>query len=78
VKQSFTWLDPDTKERDDEVEDFDKWRDAGHGVMWPFTIERARNGYKVYQIFASKVEVNAELPTDIFEFPKGTQILQKK
>lgn len=78
VKQSFSWLDPETKEHNDEVTDYDKWRDAGHGVMWPFTIERARNGYKVGQVFASKVEVNAELPPDIFEFPKGTQILPKK
>ncbi len=45
--------------------------------MWPYTIERARNGYKVYQIFASKVEVNAELPTDIFDSPQRRANPQK-
>jgi hypothetical protein len=77
VRQSFQWLDPETKEHNDEVTDFDKWRDAGDGVMWPFTIERARNGYKFYQIFASKVEIDGELPDDIFNLPKGAQILKK-
>jgi len=77
VRESFTWLDTETRERNDEVTDYDKWRDAGDGIMWPFTIERARNGYKFYQIFANKVEINAELPGGIFDLPKGAQILKK-
>ena len=77
VRQSFKWLDPQTKEHNDEVTDFDKWRDAGDGVMWPFTIERERNGYKIFQIFANKVEINGELPANIFDLPKGAQILKK-
>jgi hypothetical protein len=77
VRQSFAWLDQETKEHNDEVTEFDKWRDAGDGVMWPYTIERQRNGYKFYQIFASKVEVNTELPPAIFDLPKGAQILRK-
>jgi len=77
VHQSFAWLDPETKEHNDEVTDFDKWRDAGDGIMWPYTIERQRNGYKFYQIFASKVEINTELPPTIFDLPKGAQILKK-
>jgi hypothetical protein len=77
VRQSFQWLDPETREHNDEVTEFDKWRDAGDGIMWPFTIERERNGYKVYQMFANKVEANAELPANIFEVPKGAQILKK-
>lgn len=77
VRETFQWLDPETKKHNDEVTDFDKWRDAGGGVMWPFTIERARNGYKFYQIFASKVEVNSEPPPAIFDLPKGTQVLKK-
>jgi hypothetical protein len=77
VRQSFQWLDPETREHNDEITEFDKWRDAGNGIMWPFTIERERNGYKVYQIFANKVEANAELPANIFELPKGAEILKK-
>jgi hypothetical protein len=77
VRQTFQWLDPETRQHDDEITDFDKWRDAGNGVMWPYTIERQRNGYKFYQIFANKVEINVELPADIFALPKGSQILKK-
>ncbi len=77
VRQSFSWLDPDTREHNDEVTEFDKWRDAGDGIMLPFTIERERNGYKVYQMFANKVEANAQLPANIFELPKGAEILKK-
>jgi hypothetical protein len=77
VRESFNWLDQDTRQRDDEVTEYDKWRNAGGGVMWPFTIERERNGYKVYQIFASKVEVDQPLPPNIFELPQGAKRLRK-
>ncbi|MBV8828176.1 MAG: hypothetical protein JO108_03000 [Acidobacteriaceae bacterium] len=77
VRQTFTWLDPDTRYRNEEVTEFDKWRNAGDGVMWPFTIERSRNGYKSYQMFASSVEVNAPIPTNTFELPAGAKVLKK-
>ncbi len=76
IHETYTWLDPLTKEHDDEVIDFDKYRDAG-GVMWPFSIERQRNGYKTYQIFASNVEVDQSLPPNIFELPPGVKRLKK-
>ena len=77
VRQSYQWLDPETRQHNDEVTDFDKWRDAGNGVMWPFTIERQRNGYKAYQSFANKVEVNQSLPPAIFDLPPGAKLLKK-
>jgi len=77
VRQSFSWLDPVTKQRNDEVTEFDKWRDAGGGVQWPFTIERHRNGYKTYQIFANKVEIGQPLPPNIFALPPGAKMLKK-
>jgi hypothetical protein len=76
VRESYTWMNPETRERNEEITNFDKYRDAG-GVMWPFTIERQRNGYKVYQMFASKVEVNQALPPGIFELPPGARTLKK-
>lgn len=75
VHQSFTWIDSE-KYRNDEVTEFDKYRDAG-GVMWPYSIERERNGYKVYQRFATKVEVNQQLPPKVFELPPGAKVLKK-
>jgi len=76
LRQTFSWLDPQTKEHNDEVTDYDKWRDAG-GVMWPFTIERQRNGYKVYQMFASSVAVDQPVPPKMFELPPGVKVLKK-
>lgn len=76
IRESYTWMDPETRQRNDAVTDFDKYRDAG-GVMWPFSIERQRNGYKVYQMFASKVAVNQPLPPNIFELPPGAKVLKK-
>jgi len=76
IRESYTWMDTQTGQRDDAVTQFDKYRDAG-GVMWPFTIERERNGYKVYQMFSSKVEVDEPLPPKIFELPPGAKFLKK-
>jgi hypothetical protein len=77
LRQSFTWLDPVTKERNEEVSFFDKWRSAGFGIMWPFAVERERNGYKSYESFAEQVEINKSLPEKIFDLPPGAKILKK-
>jgi hypothetical protein len=77
VRVTFNWLDPTTKQRFDEETNFSKWRNAGDGVMWPFTIERQRNGYKVFQMFADKVEIGQELPAAIFDLPPGAKVLKK-
>jgi hypothetical protein len=76
VHQSYSWLDPATRVRNDEVTEYDKYRDAG-GIKWPFSIERARNGYKVYQMFADQVQVDQPLPPAIFDLPSGAKILKK-
>jgi hypothetical protein len=76
VHQTFKWFDEKMKTHDDEVTEYDKYRDAG-GVMWPYSIERQRNGYKVYQLFAEKVEINQALPPKTFEVPPGSKLLKK-
>jgi hypothetical protein len=76
VHQTFAWMDEKTRMRNDEATEFDKYRDAG-GVMWPFSIERSRNGYKVYQQFVEKVEINQPLPPKIFDLPPGAKVLNK-
>ncbi|HZQ50924.1 MAG TPA: hypothetical protein VFB14_01945 [Bryobacteraceae bacterium] len=77
VHESFTWLDPDTHQRNEEVTEFDKYRDTGGGIMWPYSIERERNGYKTSQIFARQVQSNQALPAKIFELPPGAKLLRK-
>jgi hypothetical protein len=65
VKQSFSRLDPKTKERDEEVTRFDRYRDD-QGIQWPQQITRERNGEKIYQIFADSVAFNQDLTDDLF------------
>lgn len=65
VKQSFSRLDPKTKDRDDEVTRFDRYRD-NQGIQWPQQITRERNGDKIYQIFADSVSFNQDLTDDLF------------
>lgn len=77
IHETFTWLDPDTKQHNDETVEYDKYRDAGDGIMWPYMIERERNGYKTYQMFATKVEVNQPIPPKTFELPPGAKLLKK-
>jgi hypothetical protein len=76
VHQTFNWIDPVTRQHNDEVTEYDKYRDAG-GVMWPFTIEREKNGYKVYQMFAEQVQIDQSLPPRIFDLPPGVKVLKK-
>lgn len=77
IRQTFSWLDPQTKYRNDEMADYGKYRDIGGGIMWPFTIERQRNGYKTYQLFANTVEAGEPGPANIFELPAGAKVLKK-
>ncbi|MBV8552971.1 MAG: hypothetical protein JOY54_16880 [Acidobacteriaceae bacterium] len=77
VHQSFSWMDPDTKQRNDETADFDKYRDAGGGIMLPYSVQRERNGYKSYQMFATRIDANQSLPPNVFDLPPGAKILKK-
>jgi hypothetical protein len=65
VKQSFSRLDPKTRDRDEEVTRFDRYRD-NQGIQWPQQITRERNGDKIYQIFADSVSFNQDLTDDLF------------
>ena len=76
VRDTFTWQDPKTRDHNDEEIDYDKWRDAGDGIMWPYTIERQRNGYMTYQMFATHVDVNQQVPGNTFDLPPGAKILK--
>ena len=77
VRETFAWQDPQTREHNDEEIDYDKWRDAGDGIEWPFTIERQRNGYMTYQMFVTSIEVNQPVPANTFELPASAKILKK-
>jgi hypothetical protein len=76
VRQVFYRRDPVTKDKDEEVTHYDKYRDVG-GVQWPFAIERDRNGEKIYQIFSNSVEVNdKKVSDDLFVLPSTLKLLK--
>ncbi len=77
IRQVYTRRDPKTRYRDEELTVFSKYRDVG-GVMWPFAIQRERNGEKIYQIYSETVAINKGLADDLFTVPANVRILGKK
>ena len=75
LQQTYSYQDPVTKDRAEEIIYFSKYRDVGGGVQWPFHTERTRNGEKAFEIFAESVEINQELANTLFEIPTGMNIL---
>ena len=76
VRQVFYRRDEVTKERDEEVTRYTKYRDVD-GVQWPFTIQRDRNGEKIYQIFSDSVEVNnAKVSDNLYSLPSTIKLLK--
>jgi hypothetical protein len=73
-RQVFEYRDPKTKERIEEIMYFSKWRDIG-GIMWPYHMERIRNGEKVFEIFSDSVAVNQNVPDEAFRIPGNLKIL---
>ncbi|HUJ20638.1 MAG TPA: hypothetical protein VLX58_03905 [Bryobacteraceae bacterium] len=77
AKQVTERRDPQTKVVNEEVTRFSKYRDVG-GVMWPFDIQRERNGEKIYQMYADSVTVNQDLKDNLFTLPANMKILKKE
>jgi hypothetical protein len=76
VRQVFYRRDPITKDKIEEVTLFTKYRNID-GIQWPFTIERERNGEKIFQIFSNEVEVNSKKAVDsLFTLPNGIKMLK--
>ena len=78
VRQVFYRRDEVTRDRDEEVTRYSKYRDVG-GVQWPFTIQRDRNGEKVYQIFSDAAQVNvAKQPESLYSLPSTIKLLKQQ
>ena len=45
--------------------------------MWPFDIQRERDGEKIYQMFSDSVAVNKGLTDSLFTLPANMKILKK-
>jgi hypothetical protein len=76
VRQVFYRRDPVTKDKDEEVTHFTKYREDS-GVQWPYAIERDRNGEKIYEIFSTTVEINDQKASaNLFELPSTIKLLK--
>lgn len=73
LRQVYSRRNPETKERDEEVTLFNRYRDVGGGVQWPHQIRRERNGEKVYEIFSESVVIDKDLTDDLFTLPPAGQ-----
>ena len=76
-KQVTLRRDPETKLQIEEVSRFAKYRDVG-GVMWPYDVQRERNGEKIYQMYSDSVTINRDLKDDLFTLPSNMKILKKQ
>jgi hypothetical protein len=77
VRQIFFRRNAVTKEKDEEVTLYSKYRDVGGGVQWPFAIERERNQEKIFEIFSESVKINDPKVADsLFELPAGIKKLK--
>jgi len=70
VRQDWVWRDPVTRERNDEVTRFSRYREVA-GTQWPFQMHRERNGEKTYEMFADSVTINQNLNDELFAIPKA-------
>ena len=75
VRQMTERRDPKTRDRIEEITRYTKFRDVGGGVMWPFTIQRERNGEKIFEIFSETVTINQGLTDNLFTLPANMKIL---
>jgi hypothetical protein len=65
VKNSFTWRDPDDKQKNVEEEVYDNYR-LDEGVMTPHSLTRNFNGEMSHQRFINTAKYNLELADDLF------------
>jgi hypothetical protein len=67
MRQIYFRRDPKTRDRNEEVTTFSKFRDVGGGVQWPFAIQRERNGEKLLELYSDTVSINQDLPGSLFQ-----------
>jgi|HubBroStandDraft_1064217.scaffolds.fasta_scaffold00393_21 hypothetical protein len=77
TRQLYYRRDPIDNTKLEEVTIFNKYRDVGGGVMWPFTIRRERNGEKIFEMYSETVEINKDFKDSMFTLPPGLKILKK-
>ena len=76
VREVFYRRNAVTKEKDEEITLFSKYREVD-GIQWPFAVERQRNGEKTFEIFADSVKFNdPKVQDNLFELPADIKLLK--
>jgi hypothetical protein len=78
VRQVTVRRDPHTNQPIEEVTRFNKYRGVAGGIMWPYEIERERNGEKIFEIFSDSVAIDKGLTDNLFTLPADKKILGPK
>jgi hypothetical protein len=78
VKQTWERRDQRTRMRIEEITIYDKYRDVGGGVMWPYVVRRERNGQRNYEMYAESVQVNQGLGDEFFTLSGDVKVLDTK
>jgi hypothetical protein len=77
TRQLVNRWDASIKDRTEDITRFTKYRDAGNGVMWPFAVQRERDGEKTFQLFSDSVKTGPQ-DENLFKLPPGIPVLKKK
>jgi hypothetical protein len=77
VKQRFLRWDPVINDRREEVTRYTKYRESGNGVMWPWDVQRERDGKKIFELYSDKVTVGDDFKDSMFQLPPGVTVLKK-
>jgi hypothetical protein len=76
VRQVYRRRNEQFHDFDTETTVFGKYRDVS-GIKWPFDIWRERNGDKVFEMYADKVEINQNLKDSLFSLPANIKMMKK-
>jgi hypothetical protein len=77
VRQVFYRRNAVTKDKDEEIAFYSKYRDIGGGVQWPFAIARERNTEKTFEIYSEAAKINdPKVQDSLFALPGGIKLLK--
>ena len=65
IKKTFVWRDPKTRDRTEEGEIYDNYRQV-QGIMTPMSITRQKDGWATNQRFITEVKYNQNLSDSLF------------
>ncbi|MFN0169020.1 MAG: hypothetical protein ACKV22_21550 [Bryobacteraceae bacterium] len=78
VRQVTQRREPGRPSPVEEVTNYSKFRDVGGGVMWPFVIQRERDGEAIFSLYSESVTINQDLTDNLFTLPGNIKVIPPK